>query len=109
MALGLPEEYWKGDPIRAPRGVRKAANPMVRLNIPLDPAKTGREAVSLRTNVRRMIVGQDEAIDEMVNIYKMDVTGMSAPGRPIGNCLFLGPTGSGETRTVRATAEAMLK
>jgi len=109
MALGLPEEYWKGDPIRPLRNVRKAANPMVRLNIPLDPAKTGREAVSLETNLRRMIVGQDEAIEQIVNIYQMYLTGMSAPGRPIGNFLFLGPTGSGKTRTVEATAEALLK
>ena len=82
---------------------------MVRLNIPLDPALTGREAVSLETNLRRMIVGQDEAIEQIVNIYQMYLTGMSAPGRPIGNFLFLGPTGSGKTRTVEATAEALLK
>jgi ATP-dependent Clp protease ATP-binding subunit ClpA len=82
---------------------------MVRLNIPLDPAKTGREALSLETNLRRMIIGQDEAIAQIVNIYQMDLTGMSAPGRPIGNFLFLGPTGSGKTRIVEATAESLLK
>ena len=82
---------------------------MVRLNIPLDPAKTGRDAVSLESNLRRMIVGQDEAIQQIVNIYQMNLTGMSAPGRPIGNLLFLGPTGTGKTRIVEATAEALLK
>jgi len=82
---------------------------MVRLNIPLDPAKTGREAVSLESSLRRMIVGQDEAIQQIVNIYQMYLTGMSAPGRPIGNFLFLGPTGSGKTRIVEATAEALVK
>ncbi|MEQ1946914.1 MAG: AAA family ATPase [Bryobacteraceae bacterium] len=82
---------------------------MVRLNIPLDPARTGRDAVSLEGSLRRMIVGQDEAIDQIVNIYQMHLTGMSAPGRPIGNFLFLGPTGSGKTRIVEATAEALLK
>jgi ATP-dependent Clp protease ATP-binding subunit ClpB len=82
---------------------------MARLNIPLDPAKTGRDAVSLESNLRRMIVGQEEAIQQIVNIYQMNLTGMSAPGRPIGNFLFLGPTGSGKTRIVEATAEALLK
>jgi ATP-dependent Clp protease ATP-binding subunit ClpB len=82
---------------------------MTRLNIPLDPAKTGREAMSLESNLRRMIIGQDEAIEQIVNIYQMNLTGMSAPGRPIGNFLFLGPTGSGKTRIVEATAEALLK
>jgi len=82
---------------------------MVRLNVSLDPAKTGRDAVSLESDLRRMIVGQDEAIQQIVNIYQMNLTGMSAPGRPIGNFLFLGPTGSGKTRIVEATAEALLK
>jgi len=59
--------------------------------------------------LRRMIVGQDEAIQQIVNIYQMNLTGMSAPGRPIGNLLFLGPTGSGKTRIVEATAEVLLK
>jgi ATP-dependent Clp protease ATP-binding subunit ClpA len=56
-----------------------------------------------------LIVGQDEAIQQIVNIYQMHLTGMTAPGRPIGNFLFLGPTGSGKTRIVEATAEALLR
>src|SRR5579872_1607550 len=108
MALGLPDDLWRGGSIRPLRSARKVAD-MVRVNIPLDPGKTGREAVSLETNLRRMIVGQDEAIQQIVNIYQMNLTGMSAPGRPIGNFLFLGPTGSGKTRIVEATAEALLK
>jgi ATP-dependent Clp protease ATP-binding subunit ClpB len=39
----------------------------------------------------------------------MHLTGMNPPGRPIGNFLFLGPTGSGKTRIVEATAEVLLK
>jgi len=82
---------------------------MGRLNMALDPSKTGREAESLESSLRKLIVGQDEAIQQIVNIYQMNLTGMSAPGRPIGNFLFLGPTGSGKTRIVEATAEALVK
>src|SRR5947208_9827690 len=82
---------------------------MGRLNITLDPSKTGREAENLESNLRKFIVGQDEAIQQIVNIYQMNLTGMNAPGRPIGNFLFLGPTGSGKTRIVEATAEALVK
>src|SRR5437899_1738627 len=39
----------------------------------------------------------------------MHLAGMSGPGRPIGNFIFLGPTGSGKTRNVEATAETLLK
>jgi ATP-dependent Clp protease ATP-binding subunit ClpB len=38
----------------------------------------------------------------------MHLTGLAAPSRPAGNFLFLGPTGSGKTRTVEATAEALV-
>jgi len=82
---------------------------MVQLNVALDPTRTGREAEYLEQALHRNIVGQDEAIQQIVNIYQMNLTGMSAPGRPIGNFLFLGPTGSGKTRIVEATAEALVK
>jgi ATP-dependent Clp protease ATP-binding subunit ClpB len=110
MAFELPERLWMGAGRHsAPRGFRKVVDKMVRLNTPLDPGKTGREAMSLETNLRRMIIGQDEAVEQIVNIYQMHLTGMSAPGRPIGSFLFLGPTGSGKTRIVEATAETLLK
>src|SRR5580704_15666072 len=90
-------------------GVVKGAEKMLRLNVPLDPTKTGREAEALEAGLCRMIVGQDEAIQQIVNIYQMYLTGMTPPSRPIGNFLFLGPTGSGKTRIVEATSEALVK
>ena len=41
--------------------------------------------------------------------YQTHVAGLSPLGRPIANFLFLGPTGSGKTRIVEATAESLLK
>lgn len=82
---------------------------MLRVNVPLDPSKTGREAEVLESNLRKLIIGQDDAIQQIVNIYQMYLTGMTPPGRPIGNFLFLGPTGSGKTRIVEATAESLVK
>ena len=82
---------------------------MLRVNIPLDPSRTGGDAGALETNLRKLIIGQDEAIEQIVNVYQMYLTGMAAPGRPIGNFLFLGPTGSGKTRIVEATAESLVK
>jgi ATP-dependent Clp protease ATP-binding subunit ClpA len=81
----------------------------MRSNVSLDPTRTGREASQLERDLRRLIVGQEEAIEQIVNMYQMNLTGLNAPGRPIANFLFLGPTGSGKTRIVEATAEALLK
>ena len=73
----------------------------------LDPHRPGRVAEVLEACLRRLVVGQDEAIRKIVDLYQMYVTGMTSPGRPIGNILFLGPTGSGKTRLVEATAESL--
>jgi ATP-dependent Clp protease ATP-binding subunit ClpB len=81
---------------------------MVRLNKRLDPTQTGQDAEKLHTDLHKRIVGQNEAIDHIVNIYQMYLAGMNGPGRPIGNFLFLGPTGSGKTRLVEATAESLV-
>jgi ATP-dependent Clp protease ATP-binding subunit ClpB len=74
----------------------------------LDPTRTAKPAQNLENRLRRFVVGQDEAINEIVRTYQIHEAGLSPAGRPIGNFLFLGPTGSGKTRIVEATAQALL-
>src|SRR5438270_3961080 len=81
---------------------------MGRINKQLNPAQTGRDAEKLELDLRKRIVGQDEAIQQIINIYQTHLAGMSSPGRPIGNLLCLGPTGSGKARLVESTAEALV-
>src|SRR5437660_5016192 len=47
-------------------------------------------------------------MDNIVIIYHLFLSGMTSPGRPIGNFLFLGPTGTGKTRMVEATSESLV-
>jgi len=75
----------------------------------LDPTKTGRSAEDLENQLRHFVVGQEEAVHEIVRTYQTHLTGLSPAGRPIGNFLFLGPTGTGKTRIVEATAGFLLK
>jgi len=75
----------------------------------LDPTRTGRQAEELENKLHRLVVGQDEAINRIVRAYQTHVAGLSPVGRPIGNFLLLGPTGSGKTRIVEATAESLLQ
>src|SRR6266550_1740895 len=75
----------------------------------LDPTKTGKQAEYLEKQLHHFVVGQEEAIHQIVRAYQTHVAGLSPVGRPIGNFLFLGPTGSGKTRIVEATAESLLK
>jgi len=71
----------------------------------LDPSRKGRQAEDLEHQLRHFVVGQDEAIQQIVSAYQTHLAGMSPVGRPVGTLLFLGPTGSGKTRIVEATAE----
>ena len=81
---------------------------MVRLNRKLDPSQTGLEAEKLAGALRKLVIGQDEPVDQIVNIYQTYLAGMTGAGRPIGNLLFLGPTGTGKTRLVEALAESLV-
>src|SRR5438045_2702733 len=73
----------------------------------LDPTRRSSDARDFETGLRRKIVGQDAAVEKVVEIYQMFLAGLNPPGRPVGNLLFLGPTGSGKTRVVEAMAESL--
>src|SRR6266404_5986630 len=57
--------------------------------------------------LRSLIIGQDPAIHSLSSLYQIFEAGMIGPDRPMGTMLFLGPTGSGKTRLVEATAEVL--
>jgi ATP-dependent Clp protease ATP-binding subunit ClpA len=73
----------------------------------LDPNRRSNDAKDFDSALRRKVVGQDQAIEKVVEIYQMFLAGLNPPGRPVGNLLFLGPTGSGKTRVVESVAEAL--
>ena len=74
----------------------------------LDPKRRGADAEKLYNRLTRLVVGQEEAVREIVEVYQLYQTGLNPNGRPIGNFLFLGPTGCGKTRLVEATAECLV-
>jgi ATP-dependent Clp protease ATP-binding subunit ClpB len=73
----------------------------------LDPARRSIESRDFEAGLRRKIVGQNEAVQAVVDLYQVFRAGLNSPGRPVGNLLFLGPTGAGKTRVVEATAEVL--
>jgi ATP-dependent Clp protease ATP-binding subunit ClpB len=73
----------------------------------LDPQLRSLESQEFDAALRSRIVGQEEAVRAVTDLYQVFSAGMNSPGRPVGNFLFLGPTGSGKTRIVEATAEIL--
>jgi len=77
--------------------VRQQLNPTIRSN----------ESRDFEGSLRSKIVGQEEGLQALVDLYQVFCAGLNSPGRPVGNLLFLGPTGSGKTRIVEAAAEIL--
>jgi len=73
----------------------------------LDTGKRSSASCHFEDALRRKIVGQQEAVQALADIYQVFCAGLHSPGHPIGNLLFLGPTGSGKTRIVEAAAEIL--
>jgi ATP-dependent Clp protease ATP-binding subunit ClpB len=75
--------------------------------LPLDPSKRSTDTLDFQAALRSKIVGQEEGVQAVVELYQVFRAGLNSPGRPVGNLLFLGPTGSGKTRIVEAAAEIL--
>lgn len=73
----------------------------------LEPEKRSEEILDFEKQLLSKIVGQKRAVQKIVNMYQVYLAGMTMPGHPIGNFLFLGPTGSGKTRLIEASAEIL--
>src|SRR6202162_4534673 len=70
----------------------------------LDPNKRSTDTIDFQAALRAKIVGQEEGVHALVDLYQVFRAGLNSPGRPVGNLLLLGPTGSGKTRIVEAAA-----
>ncbi|MEZ4322285.1 MAG: AAA family ATPase [Myxococcota bacterium] len=70
---------------------------LVRDEVTLDPD-------AVRDAFRERLVGQDAALDHMVDLIAVIKGGMSDLARPLGSFLFVGPTGVGKTETAKALA-----
>ena len=73
----------------------------------LDPAMHSPEEQEFERALRQRLIGQERAVRQLARVYQVYRAGLSAPGRPVVNLLLLGPTGSGKTRLVEATAEVL--
>ena len=62
---------------------------------------------NLDADIKRVVFGQDEAIDQLAAAIKLSRAGLREPEKPIGNYLFAGPTGVGKTEVAKQLASMM--
>jgi len=61
--------------------------------------------LNMEEEIKRRVVGQEEAVSAICNAVRRNRAGLGDPNRPIGVFLFLGPTGVGKTELAKALAE----
>ena len=90
-----------------PREIEAVVATMAR--IPPKSVSTDDKATlaSLETDLKRVVFGQDKAIEVLSSAIKLSRAGLRDPNKPIGNYLFSGPTGVGKTEVARQLASIM--
>ncbi len=75
--------------------------------IPVEKLETSEsdKLLNMAAILKESVVGQDEAIKEVVHAIQLHRTGLTEPNKPIGTFLFLGPTGVGKTEIAKTLAE----
>jgi ATP-dependent Clp protease ATP-binding subunit ClpB len=75
--------------------------------VPVDKMLEGEreKLLQMEQNLKRRVIGQDEAVTAVSNAIRRARAGLQDPNRPMGSFLFLGPTGVGKTELARALAE----
>lgn len=91
-------------------GVREIENVIAKIARipPKTVSKSDTEALrDLETNLKRVVFGQDDAIDQLSSAIKLARAGLREPEKPIGCYLFSGPTGVGKTEVAKQLASIM--
>ncbi len=75
--------------------------------IPVEKLQTSEteKLIHMASTLKKLVIGQDEAIDAITHAIQMHRTGLTDPNKPIGSFLFLGPTGVGKTEVAKTLAD----
>ena len=71
----------------------------------LQTEKANESLVNLETNIKDHLYGQDTAVDQVLEKIYVAKAGMKSLNKPVGNFLFLGPTGTGKTELCKLLSE----
>ncbi|MEW5974895.1 MAG: AAA family ATPase [Acidobacteriota bacterium] len=73
----------------------------------LNPEMRNSEVEAFEKELLKRVVGQDRAVQKLVQTYQVFKAGLASPDRPLASLLLLGPTGSGKTHVAETAAEIL--
>ena len=79
------------------------------LDLPTDQVAERESAnlANLEENIKKVVYGQDTAIEQIVDKILVSQAGLKADDKPVGAFVFMGPTGTGKTETAKALASQL--
>jgi len=101
----MPAEQRSGE--IGPQQIEQIVAKMARVPVQAVSSDDRRALQALDVELKRVIFGQDDAIDEVASAIKMSRSGLRAAEKPIANFLFAGPTGVGKTELARQLARIL--
>ena len=85
--------------------VAKAISIQKKINITAISTEETTDLMKLEDNIRKRVIGQDEAVFSIVDALRRARTDVRNPNKPIGSYLFMGPTGVGKTHIAKVVCE----
>jgi len=79
----------------------------VKLNEDIIAERESESLANLESNLKKIVFGQDEAIEKLVDKILVAQAGLKSPDKPIGSFVFMGPTGTGKTETAKQLANQL--
>ena len=79
------------------------------INLPAEQVaeKESGNLMNLGKNIKRVVYGQDEAVNEVVDKILVSQAGLKPEDKPVGAFVFMGPTGTGKTETAKALSSEL--
>ena len=79
------------------------------INLPAEQVaeKESGNLINLGKNIKRVVYGQDEAVNEVVDKILVSQAGLKPEDKPVGAFVFMGPTGTGKTETAKALSSEL--
>ncbi|MBD3166238.1 AAA domain-containing protein, partial [bacterium] len=113
-ALEKARNEWESNehsaPIKVtPDDVAEVVSMMTGIPVQRVAVSENERLLRMKEVLKEHIIGQDEAIQELVKSIRRSRTGLKSPHRPIGSFIFLGPTGVGKTELAKVIAEYMFE
>ena len=101
---GARSKLHKVDGVIGRNAIEAAVSKITRIPMDMIDAKENANFANLETNIKSKLFGQDKAVGALVEAILVAKSGMRPTNKPIGNFLFVGPTGTGKTELCRQLA-----